>query len=202
MCGRYSLDYDLETVLKSYRIKMTDLAYEARSEIFPSSKNLVIDEKQTPKIMDWGMTFDFSKNLIINTRSESVMEKPMFKNLFEEKRCLIPAGHFYEWKTDSFSDKHKYRIGIEDEEIFSMAGIYRTFVKDGKTINQYSILTKRADFGMEKLHTRMPIILNKDSWEKYLYSKDQALFELEAIKPKFSFENISEKTVKEQLSLF
>ena len=95
---------------------------------------------------------------MINARSESITEKPAFKNAFKKRRCLIPANGFYEWKKDE--NKTPFRIFLKSEEIFSMGGIWETWKDaEARPVHTFSIITTAPNPLMESIHNRMPVIL-------------------------------------------
>ena len=125
------------------------------------------------ELVKWGFSLD--KKLVINGRSETVFQKPMFKNLTGESKCVIPATGFYEWKKMNPEEKiknkiikTKYIISQKDSPIFYMAGLYRQ-EKDGQ---KFVILTKEAKGEMREIHDRVPVILKEDVIREYLHSKD------------------------------
>ena len=97
MCGRYFIDVDdmeIQEILAA-------LGHDARiktGEIFPSNVVPVLTVERKPQLMQWGYTRFDGKGKVINARSETVTEKPMFQKSMREKRCLIPASHYFEWK--------------------------------------------------------------------------------------------------------
>jgi putative SOS response-associated peptidase YedK len=58
-----------------------------------------------------------------NARSESVADKPMFRDAFRRNRCAIPASGYYEWlkKPDG---RQPYFIGAADGSVLSFAGLW------------------------------------------------------------------------------
>jgi putative SOS response-associated peptidase YedK len=77
---------------------------------------------------------------MINARADTVTEKPAFRNAFKQRRCLIPADGFYEWKKIG-SDKQPYRIIMRNEGIFSMAGLWETWTStEGEEIKSCTII--------------------------------------------------------------
>ena len=102
----------------------------------------------------WG--FDNPRGgLVINARTETVHEKPMFKDLTATNRCLIPADGFYEWK-----GKEPHYFQLPTHELFAFAGLYRK----GRCV----ILTRAADQNMRGIHDRMPLILRQPDWKKWM----------------------------------
>ena len=94
---------------------------------------------------------------MINARSETVAEKPAFRQAWESgRRCLIPASGFFEWKTDEKAGVNQpYYIADANESCLAFAGLWN---KTGNLVT-FTILTKDADGPIVTLHHRMPVIL-------------------------------------------
>ena len=102
----------------------------------------------------------------INAGSETVHEKPSFKNSLRNKRCLIPADGFIEWQG---TEKQPCYIYLKDKAIFGFAGLWSTWNSlEGVSLNTYSILTTAANEKLTPIHARMPIILPSEQYETWL----------------------------------
>jgi len=164
-----------------------DFNLEPNYNVSPSFVMPVITKKSPKKIqfMKWGLIPSWAKdpsigNKMINARAESILEKPSFRNSFKNKRCLVPATGFYEWKKDE-NIKIPYYFKPKDDSIFSFAGLYDLWVDaEGKEILSYTIITTEANEIMKPIHNRMPIILQKMDEDKWLdlSSKDLELIDL------------------------
>ncbi len=180
MCGRYKQGAALHALMRRYLIsKKLETEYTPQNEIFPSQiVPAVIDQGERElKILKWGFPLRFKKNLVINARGETVDSKPLFKRPFLERRCLIPAEGFFEWKkADGRSEKHL--ISMEDNSLFSMAGIYSLF-KDssGTEFEGFVIITTASNEQVIEVHPRMPVILPREKEDLWLDPdiKDPAL---------------------------
>ncbi|GAA0123137.1 MAG: SOS response-associated peptidase [Clostridium argentinense] len=193
MCGRFFLDINDREILNYYNIKDNS---EGGGEKFPSHKAIVVKENETT-YMKWGFPFD--NKLVINARGETVFEKRFFKKSIKSQRCLIPACHFYEWK-----DKMKYKIKMDNEKFFSMAGVYNKFIdKSGEEYYAFAILTTEANREMSKIHHRMPVILRKKEEKIYLANEtpEEVIREMLAPLEDNKLMIIEDKGI-EQLSLF
>ena len=102
--------------------------------------------------MGWGFSSPISKGLLANARSESVREKPTFRESALLRRCAIPASGFYEWD----ENKARYRFYRTDEELLWLAGIYR--MENG--LKRFTVLTREAAGAMIPIHPRMPVTLS------------------------------------------
>ena len=173
MCGRFQLKLDARMLAKIFDAALTVDSFEFKGEIFPSEEAPVIiynpqkDKKRRLGLMKWGFKLPFSSNLIINARSESVDEKPTFKKSFQKKRCIVPAGAFFEWSGPE-GNKNKHKITLESQEIFALAGIYDKLTADQEEETwAFTIITTEANSQLADIHSRMPAILTEpevDSW--------------------------------------
>jgi len=175
MCGRYTL-YTTDELEDRYRVEVSD-AIRANYNVAPSQTMPVITQDGL-KMMRWGLIPPWAKDekigyKLINARSETIFEKPMWKKSVLQRRCLIPANGFYEWKKLDDS-KHPYFIHLKDESIFSFAGIWETWKHEGKTWETYSILTTSPNKEMKDIHNRMPVILHKDDEAQWLAADNEA----------------------------
>src|SRR5690348_4310579 len=107
MCGRFRLFKTDKAVMKQFGVEI-DPDYSPRYNISPSQSVVTIrqDAAQPVRLlskMRWGLVPFWAKDLaigykMINARSETVLEKPAYRDSFKKRRCLIPADGFYEWK--------------------------------------------------------------------------------------------------------
>ena len=152
----YSEDIERYKPIPNYNI--TPMAY------LPVITN---EERHHFKIYRWGLIPFWSKDpkiasKLINARAETIAKKNSFKGSLQRRRCLIPLDGFYEWKKIN-KIKQPYRIVRNDKGIFSVAGLWDTWVdKNKQTINTFTIITVPANDVVKKLHTRMPAILFED----------------------------------------
>ncbi|WP_395049340.1 SOS response-associated peptidase [Flavobacterium sp.] len=146
---------------------------------FPETP-VIIDEK--PQIIthyNWGLIPAWSKDSAIqkytlNAKIETVNEKPSFKNSVN-KRCLVIANGYFEWKwlDPKGKNKQKYEIELPNEELFAFAGLYAHWVdkNTGELKNTYTILTTEASPLLAEIHNhnkRMPIVLKHEDEKKWL----------------------------------
>lgn len=95
---------------------------------------------------------------MINARSETLDEKPAYRDAFRKRRCVVPASGFYEWKKTP-DGKIPHYIFPADGELFSFAGLYEHWEGDKKPIDSFTILTTLANKAINPLHDRMPAML-------------------------------------------
>jgi putative SOS response-associated peptidase YedK len=124
-------------------------------------------------LMKWGLVPHWSKDAssaasTINARSETAAEKPAFRDPMRYRRCLIPADAFYEWKRNGAA-KQPYCFEMKEGELFAFAGLWDGW-KDasGNWIKTCSILTTTPNAVTSAIHDRMPVILDRDSYDLWL----------------------------------
>jgi len=183
MCGRfYVAEKDLDDFAALVNQVEKHLLKKA-GEIFPGDYAPVItpgknhetglEEGGRPDqvhALKWGFPSKSGK-LIINARSETIVEKPMFRLPFERRRCLIPARGFFEWKDSETGKKRvKFYIAPPDSSLIFLAGIYWFFNDNsGNLIPCFTIITTQANEDILPLHDRMPVVIDRENKDTWLY---------------------------------
>ncbi len=167
MCGRYVLYSDNEYEEIKDIVTETEKEISLKvGEVFPTNTVPVIVENRL-QLLKWGF-YTYDKKLIINARSETLDSKPMFKNAFFGKRCLIPATAYFEWKNEP-SGKIKYEISPTNRSLFFMAGLYNIFQdKNNNVFTGFVIITTPANKITSQIHHRMPAILERGQEKLWL----------------------------------
>jgi putative SOS response-associated peptidase YedK len=170
MCGRFLLLSDVEEIIEKYVLDIKRIEYTPKGEVFPSDTVPVIvnEGKKELRLLKWGFTLSFSKNLIINARGETLEEKSIFRNSFYTRRCIIPAAGYFVWKKEG-NKKIKHIINLKDRSLFSLAGIYGNFTdKNGVSYTGFTIITVSPNELISKLHDRMPLIIDRKDEDLWL----------------------------------
>jgi len=175
MCGRYVQRTDAKKLAKEFKVAEVP-AVEPRYNIAPTQDVLAVHETPDGREMafyKWGLIPSWAKDKsmgarLINARSETVAEKPAFRQAFKQRRCIIPADGFYEWqKTDG--RKQPFFFRMRDERPFGFAGLWERWEGEGgEVINSCAILTTEANEVLRPVHDRMPVILHPDDYELWL----------------------------------
>ncbi|MDE7283701.1 MAG: SOS response-associated peptidase [Lachnospiraceae bacterium] len=176
MCGVFYIDDDTMREIEKIARKI-DQKKATAGDVHPSQPALTLRINHgeiVSEVLKWGYEAYGKKTTIFNARSETVRERPMFRRDFEERRCLIPAVKFYEWRQTDTKKKEKYEFFAPDKILY-LAGIYH---KDPEG-DRFTILTRAAEGCMMGIHHRMPLILNKKDMEKWLFSQAEAVKLLE-----------------------
>jgi putative SOS response-associated peptidase YedK len=125
------------------------------------------------ELMRWGLIPRWAKDAstglrTINARAETVAEKRTYRRPLQFQRCLVPASGFYEWKQTE-GGKVPYWILLEDEPLFAFAGLWESWTDPaGQEIRSYTIITCEANDFMAAIHSRMPVILPRETEDQWL----------------------------------
>jgi putative SOS response-associated peptidase YedK len=125
------------------------------------------------RLMRWGLLPAWVKDprtftLLINARSETLLEKPAFKNAIKRRRCLIPADGYYEWHTAD-NRKRPYFIQRRDGQPMGFAGLTETWVgPNGEELDTVAIVTTAASADLSVLHHRVPVTIAPGDFDRWL----------------------------------
>ena len=164
MCGRYFIEVSDEVLREiceeiqrgqQKRAPEEQLTIKFDGEIFPTDVVPVQTGDALYQPMKWGFTGFQGKRPVINARSETALEKPMFRFPMREQRCLIPASGYYEWKQEG-SRKIKYKLFDPQNPLF-FAGCYRQ--EHDSDLARFVILTRAAAPDIAMIHDRMPVVI-------------------------------------------
>ena len=187
MCGRYALNISGEELAIEFAAGVKDATYTPSNwNISPTTVIPFIssnDEKGIERSIQtarWGLIPTWAKDAsrqanAINTRVESIAEKPTFKSAFKSRRCLIPVTGYYEWATElgKYKPKQPFYISHKDKHSLAIAGLYETWINPATNspITTAAIITREAAGIVAPIHHRMPVILPKDLWSAWLSNK-------------------------------
>jgi len=182
MCGRFAQG-DLDAIYSKYKIKLSPDDVKPRYNIAPGSFVPVI-YKEDGNIkfdkMKWGFSPSWDKEgkfKIINSGSETSSQKPIFKQAFTKRRCIIPATAYYEWKKTQ-NGKIPFAF-IPKNNVFPLAGIYEK--NDDQNLYTFAILTTFPNELNKLVHDRMPLILEEDEEKIWLDEKINDINMLETL---------------------
>jgi len=170
MCGRFTLHIPPELLAEIFGL--TDLpGLVPRYNIAPTQVAAVVRSSGKVRSLDmlrWGLVPSWAKDIsagsrMINARSESLPDKPAFRNAVRFRRCIVPASGFYEWKPEG-SRKIPYYIRRSDGKPMGFAAIWETWkTPQGSLLETFAILTTSANPLIAPIHDRMPVILHPDA---------------------------------------
>lgn len=182
MCGRFSLTSELESIKKMIRELNIEDWDKPRYNIAPTQQvaTIIYSDRISLLYTRWGLVPSWAKDLsignrLINARAETLHEKPSFKNLFRQRRCLILADGFYEWqKQEGVKGKVPWHFRMRSKEPFAFAGLWDSWKdKSGndEPIISSTIITTEPNNLVKPVHARMPVILKRELYKTWLSPK-------------------------------
>jgi putative SOS response-associated peptidase YedK len=128
---------------------------------------------RTLDLMRWGLVPYWAKDIktgfsTINAMAETVATKPVFREAFRRRRCLVPLDNFYEWQAVG-TGKQPYAIALADGGTMALAGLWETWRSPaGETVRSFTIITTTPNELCAPIHNRMPVILAPAAWHVWL----------------------------------
>ena len=182
MCGRYALTSSPAVIAERFHLLWTpELA--PHYNIAPGQAIPVVRETGQGRelaFLRWGLIPSWAKEAsigmrLINARGETLADKPAFRSAYRQRRCLIPADAFYEWKAIA-GRKQPYCIRLRDEGPFGMAGLWEHWkAPDGQAVESCTIVTVDANALIAQLHDRMPLIVAPQDYDAWLTAESKEL---------------------------
>ena len=140
------------------------------------------------RLLTWGLVPSWSKDIrggarMINARAETIASKPSFAKALGARRALVPAEGWYEWQVSPTANdakgkprKQPFFIHRADGATLAMAGIYEFWrdraIADPQDpmawLTTFAVVTVAAEPGLDRIHDRQPLVLERDDWERWL----------------------------------
>ena len=176
MCGLYSFRKSAEEARLLLEYLETP-EFPPRTYVAPLSPMAVVRTENNERhfaLMRWGLIPSWVKEIrpgkpIINARSETILEKPSFRNAIRRRRCLIPADGFYEWLGDVPGRKIPYFIHRPDHGLFAFAGLWEHWLgADGSELETAAIITTASNEVITHFNDRMPAVIHPQDFARWL----------------------------------
>lgn len=178
MCGRYVRRTPLQNVVDLFSAVPAPAARDLKPSfnVAPTQQVAAVrmDDQDQRMIVSlkWGLIPPWASdpsvgNRMINARSETVAEKPAFRDAFRRRRCILPADGFYEWKRDG-KQKQPFHIHRADQKPFGLAGLWERWSSGSDALYSCTILTTSPNDLMRTIHDRMPVILSEADYDTWL----------------------------------
>ncbi|MEX2048390.1 MAG: SOS response-associated peptidase [Gemmatimonadota bacterium] len=174
MCGRYTLAAGSEELVEAFDVPPLSFAWAARYNIAPGQEVPVAAADRRGRrigLLTWGLVpgwVDEPGTALVNARSESVMEKPSFREAFERRRCLVPADGFYEWRCAG-SERIPHWFFPREDALLSFAGVWERWSRPGLAPRHtFAIVTAGASEDVAPVHDRMPVIIHAGDRTRWL----------------------------------
>ena len=186
MCGRYVRKTGAQEIAQAFSTVDGGKSLALNFNISPTSDVFVLRTVESAVLLDvmsWGLVLVWAKDVsraasLINARSESVAEKPSFRNLISRHRCVLPMNAYYEWKPMKVAGKAMKQpfaffpgqgSEYDHESHFAVASLWSTWRDgDGNVLNTCVALTTEANERVSQVHNRMPVLLTKEGVAQWL----------------------------------
>jgi putative SOS response-associated peptidase YedK len=196
MCGRYYRQADKQRIAEAMHAEVP-FTVTPSYNIAPQTMQPVIRlDRETGNreaaMMRWGLLPYFAKDTkpsysTVNARSETVTTGAIYREPLKKRRCLVPADAFYEWRALDAKNKQPYAIALADLKTFAFAGLWDRWRNKatGETVESYTILTTDPNelITRERIHDRMPVILNPADYTRWLDPGDPARPPIDLLRP-------------------
>ena len=169
MCGRLTLTHPNTALAALFDASLAnDLPDSPRFNICPTQAVPVVTASSGRRLlapMRWGLVPSWYKTpsdgpLILNARSDTVAEKPAFREAIRQRRCLVLASGFYEWSAGPDGARLPWYITRSDGAPMALGGLWQAW---GDLVT-CAVVTLNAGPNLEPIHDREPLILNPDQW--------------------------------------
>ena len=148
-----------------------------RYNIAPTQDVLAVRRRSTgdrqARLFRWGLVPHWAEdpavgNRLINARAESVATRPAFRDPFLQRRCLVPAQGFYEWKKFGRA-REPWLIRLKGGATFAFAGLWDRWSRgEGNAIESCALITTSANALVAKVHGRMPVLIDRGAYDLWL----------------------------------
>ena len=107
----------------------------------------------------------------INAAAETLRDRPMFREAYARRRCILPIDGFFEWRAVKGEKvKQPFAIAMKDGSPFGLGALWENW-KDpasGEWLRTFCVVTTRANGLVRPIHNRMPLILRPGDYERWL----------------------------------
>ena len=177
------MNIKMDDLLEYFRISGAPPAISPRYNVAPSQEVAAVRVETGARhlaLLRWGLIPHWADDpkighKMINARGETVHRLPSFRGAFRKRRCIIPAGGFFEWLQKG-KEKQPYYIYRQDGAPLALAGLWEHWHDEGqrRDMETCSIITTAANTLVGRLHNRMPVILEPEDFRLWLDPEEEA----------------------------
>jgi putative SOS response-associated peptidase YedK len=176
MCGLFSFRKSSEEARWYFNYVETP-DFPPRTYVAPQSPIAIIRTENNERhfaLVRWGFIPSWVKEIkpgkpLINAHSETLLEKPSFRNAIRRRRCLIPADGYYEWLGDVPGKKIPYLIHRPNHGLFAFAGLWEHWLgADGSELETAAIITTAPNDVIAQIYSRMPVVIHPENFAQWL----------------------------------
>ncbi|HKD59637.1 MAG TPA: SOS response-associated peptidase [Terracidiphilus sp.] len=184
MCGRFARRSTQEVLADWFGVELEDMPWFAPDyNVAPQTMQPVVRlNRDTGKrefaLMRWGLVPYWAKDAkigysTINARAEEAATKPLFREALNRRRCLVPADAFYEWQRINSKTERPFAFAMQSGKPYAFAGLWERWKpKEGEPLETFTILTTDPNELAERVHDRMPVILDPQDYSRWMGPAD------------------------------
>jgi putative SOS response-associated peptidase YedK len=195
MCGRFVRKTSASEIADIFSCSLDTDELSISFNVAPTSRVLgIVNSKCGPSLtsFSWGLIPRWAPDAsraasLINARIETAAEKPSFRDLIAQHRCVLPMDGYFEWKEQLRHDairpiKQPYYFSAKSQSRYSHQGVLAvaglwTAWKDPNQPNSQVVhtavaLTTNANDMVSQIHHRMPVVLSPSGVAHWLDEKN------------------------------
>jgi putative SOS response-associated peptidase YedK len=175
MCGRYCITSAPEAIRRLFRYRAQP-NFPPRYNVAPTQPVPIVRLSQGERefaLVRWGLIPAWVKDpktfsLVLQARSDTVLDKPSFKNAMKYRRCLIPADGFYEWN-EGTTPRRPYVVRPTHGGPVAFAGLWESWMgPNGEELETAAVITTNANKTLRPIHFRMPAVIPPEAFDLWL----------------------------------
>ena len=193
MCGRFNvIDDPLTQLLIDITGQHEGWTLKTEYNIAPTQNVPVLvyyedAESWGLRLMRWWLTPSWSdgpstRYSMFNAKSETLGQNLAYREPFKNRRCVIPASGYYEWRKEG-SNKLPYYMTPDYENGFAFAGLWDCWQGENQIIESCTIVTAAAPVSMQTIHHRIPVHLTAEQSRNWMSNRTQMSVLEEILKP-------------------
>jgi putative SOS response-associated peptidase YedK len=175
MCGRYLITSTPEAMRQLFAY-LEQPNFPPRYNVAPTQPIPIVrlfEGRRQFVLVRWGLIPAWVKDpktfsLVLQARSDTVLDKPSFKNAMKYRRCLIPADGFYEWNEDT-TPRRPYVVRPTHGGPVAFAGLWESWMgPNGEELETAAVITTDANKTLHPIHFRMPAVIPPEAFDMWL----------------------------------
>ncbi len=177
MCGRFTQQRPTAELAELFDAEPPVEDPGARYNVAPTQDALVVVERDGDRRLiayRWGLIPPWATALsagsrMFNARVETAPSSPAFRDAFARRRCLVPVDGFYEWQRTG-GRRQPFLFRRRDGRPLALAGLWAVWREpaSGAAVRSFAVLTTRPNDLVGAFHDRMPVVLEEDTWDRWL----------------------------------
>jgi putative SOS response-associated peptidase YedK len=176
VCGRIAQSEPSAFARRLGAIFGEDEGWRPSWNIGPMARVLAVRETDDGRRLErfrWGLVPGWAKDpqtgaRCFNARAETVATKPTFRSAFAHRRLLVPVDGFYEWRAVEGSSKQPYFFTRADGDVLVLAGLWEYWRSPDQEFVSATVITTASGPDLAGIHDRQPVVLEPDTWERWL----------------------------------